>query len=751
MEEGRQDHSVGWDHYADESGQFRQQKREPTNNPRILSHPPLNHALNCPGPGPPMPHLHLPHRANGAELKRGATDTASGSGFCGAPKRQRIEPAIVISDDEDEDEDEDEMEEFGSNNHHAALPSPPIVDHLGCPLSDAALASAHEYWDCQRQLDACPFDDQAAKGSSLPVDLLLQLSWTRRAYTRHVLGLAKLEAGTRTYEPPYLEPLPPPPLLALGQAPLDAAAATLPCAPGAPNAPGAPETVPRTEPVLCPEQLELVELAASGRNIFYTGSAGCGKSTVLHAIRTRLRNMGKTVRVMAPTGKVALAINGTTTWTYAGWTPDHHRRKLEFLERAALGKTSRKRFRETDTIIIDEISMVENLHLERLNAVMKSGRDNSSPFGGVQVIVTGDFCQLPPVKPFQHCITCGSDLISKDEEEDTIHRCPRCKRRYNDSDKWAFRSDAWAECDFAHIHLKSIHRQSDVEFISMLQKCRLGIPFTQDEVNTLMTHYSATANAVKLFSTRDEVRRTNEEAFARLKTPPHPYSSLDKFLWDAERHPHLASKGQKNPDDTLRALDDHRFDRRMELKVGMLVVLLVNLDLPAGFCNGSQGIVAGFEPYDAAKLPQHRGDAPAVGQYATIKEAHVRLFAEKQLKARPHMGWPVVRFLTGATRTILPECSVHELGDNGPYSLLCRTQIPLAPAWALSIHKAQGMTLDRVVVNLSRAFEEGQVYVALSRATSLRGLKVEGDAQGLAVGKGGNPQVRQFLRDKFGM
>jgi ATP-dependent DNA helicase PIF1 len=703
-----------------------------------------------------------------------------------AAKRQKAESpgtnnVIVISDSEDEDDndgddDEGDDEEFQSHPNKdsewgrpempaPALPQPithpvhppraqsPSLDHLGRPLSDAALAAAREYWDCQRKLDSCPFDDKGGQGATaLPFDLLLQLSWNRRSYTRLVLGRDRLEPGTRTYEPPYVEPLPPAPV----RGPSQPAESTVP-APTSPSEP--PQTKPKTEPVLCPEQQELVELAASGRNIFYTGSAGCGKSTVLHAIRTRLKNMGRTVRVMAPTGKVALAINGSTTWTFAGWTPDHHKRKLEVLEGAARGKTTRKRFRQTDTIIIDEISMVENLHFERLNAVMKVGRSNSAqPFGGVQVIVTGDFCQLPPVKPFQHCITCGSDLISRAEEEDTVHTCPRCKRVYYDKDKWAFRSEAWKECQFIHVHLKSIHRQNDSQFISMLQKCRLGIPFTQDEVDVLMNHRSVTANAVKLFSTREEVRRTNEEAFARLKTPPHPYLCFDKFLWDSERHPHLEYKGQRNPDGSLRSLDDHRFERRIELKIGMLVVLLVNLDLSSGLCNGSQGIIAGFEEYDPNKLPKKadfgEGDG-IVGQYATIKEAHIKGFAEQQRKENEGRGqklfWPVVRFLNGLTMTILPECQVHELGDKQPYSLLCRTQIPLAAAWALSIHKSQGMTLDRVIVNLSRAFEEGQVYVALSRATSLQGLKIEGDPQGLAVGRGGNEQVREFLREKFGM
>ncbi|KAL2270517.1 hypothetical protein VTJ83DRAFT_2701 [Remersonia thermophila] len=685
------------------------------------------------------------------------------------PKRRRLEAgaasnAIMISDDDDSKNSDEEAEEESEGDHDeveedqdrtsspsALLPKSELADselphdHLGRLLSPSALALAHQYWDCQRKLDACPLDEKDA-AASLPFDVLLDLAWLRRRYTREVLGLPKLEPGARTYEPPYVVDL-------------------LPAVTAVPSNPVPPPVLqPKNEPVLCPEQLRVVELAASGKNIFYTGSAGCGKSTVLHAIRKRLTGMGKRVRVMAPTGKVALAINGTTTWTFAGWTPDHHKRKLELLERAARGRTVRKRLVETDTIIIDEISMVENLHLERLNAIMKVARFNdTAPFGGVQVIVTGDFCQLPPVKPFQHCIRCGSDLATSSEEDDPIHRCPICRRSWRDSEKWAFRSKAWAECNFVHVHLQSIHRQSDKGFISMLQKCRIGDPFTNEEVDLLMNHPSVTANAVKLFSTREEVKRTNDAAFARLKTPVHSFRCFDRFLWDAERHPHLEHRARINPDGSLRGLDDHRFERHLNLKVGMLVVLLINLDLKSGLCNGSQGIVAGFVPYDPDKLPrkadpqlQSAGGDAILGQYATIREAHIRQFSEQQLQENQRQGgkglfWPVIKFLNGHTAAIMPECQVHELGDQEPYSLLCRTQIPLAAAWALSIHKSQGMTLDRVIVDLSRAFEEGQVYVALSRATSLKGLKVEGDPSGLMVGRGGNPEVRRFLKEKFGL
>jgi ATP-dependent DNA helicase PIF1 len=185
----------------------------------------------------------------------------------------------------------------------------------------------------------------------------------------------------------------------------------------------------------------------------------------------------------------------------------------------------------------------------------------------------------------------------------------------------------------------------------------------------------------------------------------------------------------------------------------MLVVLQMNLDLSAGLCNGSQGIICGFEEFDPAKLPRakRKGDnlSPEQiinGERAELKEHQTKSFIEAQ-RAK---AWPRVLFHNGMKRTIYASCVINTVGDREPYSLLHRTQIPLVAGWAMSIHKSQGMTLDRVIVNLSRAFEEGQVYVALSRATSLEGLKIEGGSEGLCVGEGGNDDVRMFLQDKFG-
>lgn len=507
---------------------------------------------------------------------------------------------------------------------------------------------------------------------------------------------------------------------------------------------------PVIEPVLCGEQQDLVNLILQGHNVFYTGSAGCGKSTVLKKFVKELQDKRVKVDIVAPTGRAALDIKGSTTWTYAGWWPDSFKRPLDELLKAAHGKFVRRRLNETDVLVIDEISMVENLHFERLDAIMREARGESNrhlPFGGVQLIVTGDFCQLPPVKPFEYCITCGSGLVQHAVKPE--YKCTKCDKVYHDMDKWAFRSKAWELCEFKHVHLTQIHRQNDEVFIKLLQKCRVGTPLSQTDIDLLLDHPSETENAVKLLSTRDEVRTVNKQQFDKLKTERFTFRCYDIFDWQ-QHHPHLRSKGKRNEwDKSLIALRDHRFEPQVELKEGMLVILLVNLELRQGLINGSQGTIIGWEKYDPAKLPKATGKGeqtgPSIGgDHADMKEGHVRRFIETAETKQ----WPIVKFHNGQQRTIYADCTINELGDEKPCSLLSRTQIPLAPAWAMSIHKSQGMTLDRVIVDLARGFEEGQMYVALSRARNLKGLKV------IALPKaksGGNPQVKHFLKEKFGI
>ncbi|EHK17226.1 uncharacterized protein TRIVIDRAFT_134896, partial [Trichoderma virens Gv29-8] len=357
-------------------------------------------------------------------------------------------------------------------------------------------------------------------------------------------------------------------------------------------------------PKLSTEQEALVSLAVQGHNIFYTGEAGCGKSTVLREIRDRLKSMDRAVEVLAPTGKVAIANGGMTTWSFADWTPNTHKSTLSELTSFSFGSVLAKRLRDVETIIIDEISMVESMHFDRLNQMMKAAcspfdKRSTLPFGGTQVIVTGDFCQLPPVKPFSHCYECGSELIADIPRK--MYTCPNleCGISYRDEDKWAFRSRAWEECNFEHIYLKAVYRQNEPEFLRVLQRCRLGLQLSDSDLKLLANNKPKTGPyAVKLYPTRNEVRKVNDTEFRRIRAPIQTYKCVDVFLWNEEKHPHLRNKGARDPNGSLKALKEHRFEAELNLKEGMQVLLLHNIDISRGLCNGAQGVITGFEPFN---------------------------------------------------------------------------------------------------------------------------------------------------------
>jgi ATP-dependent DNA helicase PIF1 len=358
---------------------------------------------------------------------------------------------------------------------------------------------------------------------------------------------------------------------------------------------------------------------------------------------------------------------------------------------------------------------------------------------------------VPPVKPFQFCIYCGRETLNKIPGR--LYACPQ-HGEFRDEDKWAFRSPVWEKANFHCVNLTEIHRQKDKKFITILEKCRTSQLLSDKDKDTLLNHKCKVENAVRLFATRDEVRRVNELEFAKLQTPPRLFKSLDGINIQPHHERLLKWKATREPDGTLSGLREHRFERSLNMKEGMLVILLVNLDMDAGLVNGSQGVIVGWasheatmlpEPYDSAKRNNKldTGRPLLHGEYQTAKLDCLKEFT----KNLPIKEWPIVKFDNGVTRTLIAECQVSELGDEKPYSYQCRTQIPLLPAWAMSIHKSQGMTLSKVIVNLARNFEEGQSYVALSRAKSLAGLKVE------ALGResrGVNDEVKQFLLTTFG-
>ncbi|KAI7436825.1 hypothetical protein KC336_g3278 [Hortaea werneckii] len=535
---------------------------------------------------------------------------------------------------------------------------------------------------------------------------------------------------------------------------------------------------------LCEEQKKLVDVITSGRNTFYTGSAGTGKSTALGVAVEELRAKGLEVAIVAPTGIAALNVGGETYYTWAGWLPDSKKKPIERLMSEAHSEKRWKRLNQTDVLVIDEISMLENHQFERLDQVSRSARapskdpsnpgkyhvgpqrsvhDPSLPFGGIQLIVTGDFCQLPPVLPFATCYPCGRELSERGEKY-----CSYCRQGFQKDDQWAFRSAAWEACDFVNIELTEIHRQSDPAFIDILRTLRSGSLPSEKQRALLLDHDSDTVDAVKLFPTNREADAENEKGLAAISHPKRTFYCHDRFDWQERLHPHLKSKSYRNHEiGVLRGCEDHRYLAELVMKVGMLVMLVANVDLEQGLANGTQGKLISFKKYDPRRLQSRNEHAPNYwpktgGEGGKYRDLRAQEWVGKQDAVEAaaatavgesddcHLKYlPQVRFHNGKVRTIYPVCQVSALGDDEPYSLLSRTQIPLLPAWAITIHKSQGMTLDKVLINLDRSFEREMVYVALSRARGLQGLKIESrdDLRVLREGgrlAGGNPELENM-------
>ncbi|OXB80076.1 UNVERIFIED_CONTAM: hypothetical protein H355_012999 [Colinus virginianus] len=340
----------------------------------------------------------------------------------------------------------------------------------------------------------------------------------------------------------------------------------------------------------------------------------------------------------ASTGVAACHIGGTTLHAFAGIGSG--KAPLEQCIQLAERPGVRQHWLACQHLIIDEISMVDGKFFDKLEAVARVVRKRDEPFGGIQLIICGDFLQLPPV----------------------------CKA--NEETTFCFQAKSWRKCIHINMELTEVRRQTDKTFISLLSAVRLGR--CTEEVISLLTQTATNRSerdgilATRLCTHKDDVELTNERRLQQLSGELHAFEALDS-------------------DPMLLKLIDAQcpVGGRVELKVGAQVMLAKNLDVSQGLVNGARGVVVGFET--------------------------------------EQKGLPKVRFLCGVTRVIKMERWLFK-GPSGVH--LSRQQLPLKLAWAISIHKSQGMSLDSVEISLSRVFESGQAYVALSRARSLAGLRV---------------------------
>ena len=221
---------------------------------------------------------------------------------------------------------------------------------------------------------------------------------------------------------------------------------------------------------------------------------------------------------------------------YAGWGLRAGRTPIKRLEREAKKEKNWKRLIRTEVLVSDEISMVSSFMFTRLDRIMRASRGCDKPFGGVQIVITGDFYQLLPIKAFEFCLTCGSKM--KEHQKEMLEwRCTQ-HETYLDEEKWAFCSPAWEERGFQCVELKQVHRQIDLAFPALLNKLRVVHPLSVEE--DAMLHGNRTwtdgCGAVRIYPFRGKVSNLNEQALRRLDGERIRFKCVDGYDWNQELH-----------------------------------------------------------------------------------------------------------------------------------------------------------------------------------------------------------------------
>lgn len=385
------------------------------------------------------------------------------------------------------------------------------------------------------------------------------------------------------------------------------------------------------------DQALALEILHSGHNVLLTGPAGAGKTYVLNQFVRQAKADGKHVSVTATTGLAATHLGGNTIHAWSGiGVSDQLQDDFEDY----LLKSRRDIIETTDVLVIDEISMLHDYRLDMVDMVARTVRDDPRPFGGIQVVLCGDFFQLPPVN-----------------------------RDGGKQGGFVTNSNAWQELDLVICYLNEQHRQDDQAFLEILNALRGG-DIRRRHAEALMarvgTHLEDD-NITELHTTNIDVESINHGRLGELKDKTYYYD--------------MVTTGSENYVATLKrsclAME------RLALKPGALVMAIKNSP-ERKYVNGSLGVVSGFE----------KGT-----------------------------DYPIVEFRNGKTVTMKPDSWELRDGDKKRAGL---SQIPLRLAWAITVHKSQGMTLDAARIDLRKAFVEGMGYVALSRVKRLESLSLLG-------------------------
>ncbi len=403
--------------------------------------------------------------------------------------------------------------------------------------------------------------------------------------------------------------------------------------------------------ILDPKILEIIdEIENCWENIFLTGNAGTGKSTLLDHFRNTTK---KNIAVVAPTGVAAVNVRGETIHSFFLFPPnvDPERAKHE-------GKKTRnaKIYKALDTLVIDEVSMVRADLLDSISVFLQTVRKSKQPFGGVQVVMVGDLHQLPPV-------------VTRDEQEaiNQIYRSPY----FFSSNVFTALTDGLYK-QIKYFELETIFRQTERQFIDILNRVR-NKQTTKEDLDRL-----------------NQCKIAGEEfldGYIYLTAMNEQADKINQYKLNEIEGQSIYFKGT-----TTGSFNEKQFPAadQLELKTGARVMLLNN-DPNDRWINGTMGTL--FQ----------------------IRSDHVLVKLDNgELETVETVTWNSYK-----TR-LNPETMTLESKEVGSFR-----QIPLRLAWAITIHKSQGKTFEKVAIDLGRgAFAHGQTYVALSRCTSLSGLKL---------------------------
>lgn len=402
-------------------------------------------------------------------------------------------------------------------------------------------------------------------------------------------------------------------------------------------------------------------------NIFITGPGGTGKSELIRKIYDHATISNKKIQVCALTGCAALLLKCRAktihSWSGIGIANGPIDANVQ---KVAKNHFKRKGWREARILIIDEVSMMSKKLFELLDLIGKTIRKNNKPFGGIQLIFSGDFYQLPPVG-------------NKDEPE-TMQFC--------------FESELWSQIfpPESRIQLVKIFRQLDPVYTAILNQIREGrlkrssVNILQEQVNKSRETDGATViRPTKLFPIRNKVEQINNSEMDKLDSEVKEFNArfiLDLPMMTASERSERTLFSEEQIQAELTYIQNNLIcDSTIQLKVGAQVMCVVNIELATGgmLCNGSQGIITRFTEHGVPVVKYSNSDL--------------------EIRMGAHI-WPSEN---------IPGIGV--------------SQIPLILAWALTIHKSQGATMDSAEIDVgSSVFECGQTYVALSRVKSLEGL-----------------------------